>query len=100
MSTCGQRHRWNVPQGTTKKGPSAQDAMQEINTPRAAAPPQVVVDEWLCGYAAALAAVQRLYDETTLVKEVMRCDGLTVEHLRAAGVEEFDLKQILRAVGK
>ena len=55
-------------------------------------------DSWLCGYAAALAAVQRLYGETTLVKEVMKCDGLTVAHLRAAGVESFDLIQIVKAV--
>jgi hypothetical protein len=89
MSTCGSAN--------SKKGPNAQDAMQEINTPCATAPPQAV-DEWLCGYAAALAAVQRLYDGSTLVAEVMKCDGLTIDHLRAAGVEEFDLKQILRAV--
>jgi len=90
MTTCG---RANL-----KKGPRARDAAQEIDTPRAVAPPQV--DEWLCGYAAALAAVQRLYHESSLVKNVMICDGITVAHLRTAGVEEFDLIQIVKAVGK
>lgn len=54
-------------------------------------------DEWMCGYAAAVAAVQRLYREHTIARQVMICDGVTPEKLEAAGVEEFDMKEIRKA---
>ena len=54
-------------------------------------------DDWLCGYAAALAAVQKLYHESSIVTGVLIGDGLTLEHLRSAGVEQVDLNQIEKA---
>jgi hypothetical protein len=54
-------------------------------------------DAWLRGYAAALAAVHRLYHEAQIVESVMRADGLTPLMLAAAGAESFDMKEIRRA---
>jgi len=56
-------------------------------------------DEWLCGYAAALGAVRRLYHHDSAVAGVLVADGLTVAHLLAAGVEKFDLDPIKAATG-
>lgn len=56
-------------------------------------------DLWLCGYAAALAPVERIFGESKLVTEIMKCDGLTVANLQKAGVEEFDLAPIMKAHG-
>ncbi len=54
-------------------------------------------DDFLCGYAAALGAVQRLFDEGKIVSEVLKCDGLTLAHLRAARVEAFDMRALRKA---
>lgn len=56
-------------------------------------------DEWLCGYAAALGAVQRLFHENKIVVEVLKCDGLTIADLRNAGAEAFDMTAIEAAHG-
>ena len=55
-------------------------------------------DEWLCGYAAALAAAKRLHDDTSVVESVLVSDGITLARLKDAGVEEFDLCQIRKCV--
>jgi hypothetical protein len=51
-------------------------------------------DEWLCGYAAALAAVVRLHHLPSTVADVLTADGITLEDLEDAGVEDFDLRQL------
>lgn len=55
-------------------------------------------DTWLCGYAAALAAVRRLYHEDTIVEQVLHADGLSLLVLKKAGVEAFDLDEIRKAI--
>lgn len=55
-------------------------------------------DEWLCGYACALANVMRNTNEKQIVKMTLLGDGLGIEDLRRAGVEEYDLDVIVRAV--
>lgn len=55
-------------------------------------------DEWLCGYATALANLRRLYDEPTKVREVLKGDGVTIEMLKDAGVEPVDLVLLRRCV--
>jgi hypothetical protein len=54
-------------------------------------------DEWLCGYAAALANIIRYHGETTLAKMAMDSDGLTLKHFVQAGVERYDLVALKRA---
>lgn len=54
--------------------------------------------EWLCGYAAALATIARC-GSPDLVEEAMEEDELTVDDLDAAGADEEDLAEIVRALG-
>ncbi len=55
-------------------------------------------DEWLCGYAAALANVDRQHDQPQLVYSCMVGDGISVQMLVDAGVEEYDLDPIKKAM--
>lgn len=54
-------------------------------------------DEWLCGYAAALASIVRLQDLRSVAKSTATADGLTLERFRRAGVEEFDMRELRKA---
>lgn len=56
-------------------------------------------DEWLCGYAAALANILRRPDQSDgdLVTHTMRSDGITIAHLEAGGVDSYDLEPLRRA---
>jgi hypothetical protein len=54
--------------------------------------------EWLRGYAAALGNVDRQHDQPGHVRDALVGDGLTVEDFEAAGVEEYDLAQIRKAM--
>lgn len=54
-------------------------------------------NEFVCGYAAALAALVRLRDMPTVARDIAQCDGLTLRNFKDAGVEEFDLCQIKKA---
>ncbi len=54
-------------------------------------------DDFLCGYAAALGAAWRLCHEDTIVAETLRADGLTLAHMKAAGVEKFDISALKKA---
>jgi hypothetical protein len=55
-------------------------------------------DEWLCGYAAALGAVRRLYLNDVIVEQVLAGDGLTMADLIKAGAEAFDTDEIRKAL--
>jgi hypothetical protein len=55
-------------------------------------------DEWLCGYAAGIACIDRLHDHPTLIVDALIGDGITIAQLVAAGVESFDLNPIKKAV--
>ena len=55
-------------------------------------------DPWIRGYAAALAALVRLQNEPRLARSILDADGITLEHLIAAGVEPFDLAPLRRAL--
>ena len=57
-------------------------------------------DEWLCGDAAALGALQRLYDSPSMVCGVLTGDGLDIQKPRDAGVEKFDLNPSRRRSGE
>lgn len=57
-------------------------------------------NEWLCGYAAALANIDRQHDRPSMVRDAMVGDGLTVRMLKDAGVEEYDLAPIRKAMGR
>lgn len=56
-------------------------------------------DEWTCGYAAGLAAAWRTDRSGSMVKLALVGDGLTLDKLRAAGVEAFDLDALTEAIG-
>lgn len=53
-------------------------------------------DEWLCGYACALANHHRNYHDTSSVAETMRQDGFTIADFKRAGVEKYDLDELRR----
>lgn len=55
-------------------------------------------DEWLAGYAAALANVHRTHRDSTTVAHVLIGDGLTLVGLVAAGAEAHDTEEIGRAL--
>jgi hypothetical protein len=55
---------------------------------------QVETDEWLCGYAVALANVARLHKDHQTVRDVLKADGLTLAKLKQAGVPEYDLRAL------
>lgn len=55
-------------------------------------------NEWLCGYAVALAEVNRQSDNPTLVAEVLRSAGLTLAELKRIGIDKFDLDELRKCV--
>ena len=54
-------------------------------------------DEFLCGYALALATGWRAHRDRCMVQHTMKGDGITIEMLEAAGVEAYDLAAIRAA---
>ncbi len=73
---------------------AAAERFFDVDRMRAALAGEAKRDEWLCGYAAALGAMAR-HDAS--VRTVMTGDGITLAKLRAAGVEDFDMRDIERA---
>ena len=57
-------------------------------------------DEWACGYAVALAEVNRISDNPTLVAEVLRSAGLTIAELARMGLDDFDLDELRKCVAE
>ncbi len=49
------------------------------------------------GMALALAEINRKFDRPSMVVEVAREAGLTLKDLRAAGVDNYDLKELRKA---
>ena len=49
---------------------------------------------WLRGYAAALAAAARGWNEHGMVEMIMKGDGISLSDMEAAGVEPYDLNEI------
>ena len=56
-----------------------------------------IPDEWVEGFAAAVATVAR-HGDVSLAKIVMVSNGITVAMLKDNGVEAFDLEPIKRAM--
>lgn len=57
-------------------------------------------DEWICGFATALAEMHRRLlggNDSAGVCEVARHAGLTIAVAKSAGVEEFDLRELRKA---
>lgn len=74
---------------------AAAERFFDVDRMRAALAGEVKRDEWLCGYAAVLGAMAR-HDAS--VRTAMVGDGITLAKLRAAGVEDFDMRDIERAL--
>lgn len=51
-------------------------------------------DPFLCGFGLAVGSLARDHNEPTTAGYIMRGAGVTVEKLRAAGVDPFDLKYL------
>lgn len=45
-----------------------------------------------CGYMCALSTIMQQYGEDTIVREALKENFLTVEQMKASGVEENDIK--------
>jgi hypothetical protein len=57
-------------------------------------------DWWICGFVAGIADMSRRLAsgaDNTGVREVARNAGITIERARAAGVEEYDLRELRKA---
>jgi hypothetical protein len=54
-------------------------------------------DNFLRGFAAAMAALIREHDQPTMAVDICRCSGLTLWHFERAGVDSFDLKPLRKA---
>lgn len=52
---------------------------------------------YLRGYAAALADLIRMHGIESEARDAINGSGLTVEELKAAGVEDYDLDEIRKA---
>lgn len=60
--------------------------------------PKPVRDAWIQGFAVALAEVHRVGHHSSVVVDAARCARLTRRKAKAAGVADFDLRE-LRAAG-
>ena len=54
--------------------------------------------QWLQGFAAGIAAIDRMHDCPSFVVDAMHGDGVSVADLKRAGVEPFDLDVIRKAM--
>jgi len=61
--------------------------------------PNELEDDFWKGFALALADINRLHDQPTMVKNVIEGHGITLAQLRRAGAAEYDLLEISKCVG-
>jgi hypothetical protein len=54
--------------------------------------------EWLRGFGTALSEMQNRFDQASLVHEVMKSAGVRLSTLKKAGLSEYDLGVLTRAV--
>lgn len=54
--------------------------------------------EWICGVGYALAEVQRLHDQPTVVNDVAHATGLSFKDFKSAGLSSFDLKTLRKVL--
>jgi len=52
---------------------------------------------WICGFATALAEVQRRLDISSVIVEVAIAGGLTLDKLREADADPFDVEALQKA---
>jgi hypothetical protein len=48
------------------------------------------------GMAVVLAALVRDHDQPTMARDIMKCNGVTVGHLKKANVDDFDMRHLRR----
>jgi hypothetical protein len=53
---------------------------------------------FLKGMVWALAEWNRIHDQPTVVAEIFNCAGYTIKQCERAGVDEYDLKEIKKAL--
>jgi hypothetical protein len=56
--------------------------------------------EFYQGFAVACATLVRSYDEPSMAKYIMTSNGITLRDLKGAGVEEFDLAPLRKAMSR
>jgi hypothetical protein len=76
----------------------ADEAAERLKAAPSERAPQI--NEWYCGYAAALGTLHRSFHDPDLVRRIMTADGVTVAKLRAAGASDFDMREIRAAHGR
>lgn len=54
-------------------------------------------DEFVCGFAIALAELIRLHDEPTLARDVIDGNGYALNDFERAGVDRYDLIELRKA---
>jgi hypothetical protein len=54
-------------------------------------------DAWLCGFAAALAAINRMHDRPSFIADALIDQGLTGFQLQYAGAERDDVRELRKA---
>lgn len=57
-------------------------------------------DLWMQGFACALASLHRLHHCHGVIDDTLTATGVTIEHLKAAGVEEYDLDELKKCARK
>jgi hypothetical protein len=65
---------------------------------RAAASDGIELRSFYAGFAAALASLVRGHDQPSVAKDIMQSEGVTLKHLRSAGIDRDDLRVLTRAV--
>lgn len=54
-------------------------------------------DAWLCGFAAALATLNRYHDRPSMIADVISIEGLTGQRIQLAGAERDDVRELWKA---
>lgn len=54
-------------------------------------------DEFLRGFAIALADMNRMHDNPVAVRDTIEGAGLTIADFKKAGVEQYDLRELRKA---
>lgn len=54
-------------------------------------------DAWLCGFAAALATMNRQHDRPSFIEDALAAEGITGFYLQIAGAEPDDLRELRKA---
>lgn len=58
----------------------------------------VTADPWYQGFASALAEIWRMHHDGQMVRHILQGSGISIKHLEAGGVEDYDMTAITAAL--